>query len=52
MKLCIFIGVNVGGWAGWTVCENLGVMTAFIGSGVGSVLGVYFGWLVARKYLA
>ena len=52
MKLCIFVAVNIGGWAGWTLCENFGLMTAFLGSGVGSVLGVYLGWKVARTYLS
>ena len=52
MKLCIFIGVNVGGMAGWWLGEYVGIMTAFLASGVGSVLGVYAGWRVAREYLA
>ena len=51
MKLCIFIGVNVGGMIGWWLGEYVGVMTAFLVSGVGSVLGVYGGWRVAREYL-
>ena len=52
MKLCIFIGVNVGGMAGWWLGEHVGIMTAFLASSVGSVLGVYAGWRVAREYLA
>ena len=52
MKLCIFIGVNVGGMVGWWLGEHVGIMTAFLVSGVGSVLGVYGGWRVAREYLA
>ena len=52
MKLCIFIGVNVGGMVGWWLGEYVGIMTAFLASGVGSVLGVYAGWRVAREYLA
>ena len=51
MKLCIFIGVNVGGMIGWWLGEHVGIMTAFLVSGVGSVLGVYGGWRVAREYL-
>ena len=51
MKLCIFIGVNVGGMAGWWLGEHVGLMTAFLVSGAGSVLGVYAGWRVAREYL-
>jgi hypothetical protein len=52
MKLCIFIGVNVGGIVGWWLGEHVGIMTAFLASGVGSILGVYGGWRVAREYLA
>ena len=52
MKLCIFVAVNVGGWAGWTLGENFGLMTAFLASGAGSVLGVYLGWRVARRLLS
>jgi hypothetical protein len=51
MKLCIFIGVNAGGMVGWWLGGYVGIMTAFLVSGVGSVLGVYAGWRVAREYL-
>jgi hypothetical protein len=51
MKFCIFVGVNVGGYIGWALCEQFGLMFAFFASGVGSVLGVYAGWRVARHYL-
>jgi len=48
-KLCIFVGVNVGGYVGWVALEKLGMMAAFIGSGIGSIAGVYFGWKLAKK---
>jgi hypothetical protein len=51
MKLCIFVGMNVGGYVGWVLGEHIGLMTAFLVSGLGSVLGVYAGWKVAREYL-
>ena len=51
MKLCIFIGINVGGAVGWSLGEMVGTMTAFLASGAGSVLGVYGGWRVANKLL-
>jgi hypothetical protein len=51
MKLCVFTGINIGGAVGWSLGETVGTMTALLASGVGSVLGVYFGWRVARKYL-
>jgi chromate transport protein ChrA len=51
MKLCIFVGMNVGGYIGWELGEYVGMMTAFLVSSLGSVLGVYVGWKVAREYL-
>ena len=51
MKLCIFVGVNAGGYVGWVVAEPFGMMAAFIVSSIGSVLGVVLGWKVARHYL-
>ena len=52
MKLCIFVGLNVGGYVGWTFGEHIGFMTAFFVSGLGSLIGVYAGWRFAREYLA
>jgi hypothetical protein len=52
MKLCIFVGVNAGGYAGWVLGEPFGLMMAFVVSSVGSILGVILGWKVARHYLA
>ena len=52
MKLCIFIGLNVGGYVGWVLGEHIGIMTAFLVSGLGSALGIYAGWKFAREYLA
>jgi hypothetical protein len=51
MKLCIFVGVNAGGYVGWVLAEPFGTMAAFIVSSVGSVAGVFLGWKVARRYL-
>jgi hypothetical protein len=51
MKLLIFIGMNIGGYAGWVLAEPLGTMSAFLLSGVGSLAGVYLGWRAARAYL-
>ncbi len=51
MKLCIFVGLNVGGYVGWVLGEYIGTMTAYFVSGLGSVVGIYAGWKVAREYL-
>jgi len=52
MKLCIFVGVNAGGYVGWVLGEHNGLMTAFLVSSLGSLIGVYLGWKVAREYLS
>jgi hypothetical protein len=52
MKLCIFVGVNAGGYLGWVLGEPFGMMTAFIVSSVGSIVGLIVGWKVARHYLS
>ena len=52
MKFLIFIGVNLGGCAGWELGAHFGTMTAFLLSGAGSVAGVFAGWWAARRYLA
>ena len=49
MKLLIFVGMNVFGALGWWIGGQFGLGTAVIVSGIGSILGVYVGWLVARK---
>lgn len=51
MKLLIFIFVNIGGYIGWEVGEPYGVTPAFLGGSVGSILGVYVGWKLARWIL-
>lgn len=52
MKLCIFAGTTVGSYAFWYLGEvlGLGFGWSFLLSGVGSVVGVYAGWKVARHY--
>ena len=52
MKLCIFVGINLGGYVGWELGDRYGTMTAFLLSGLGSMLGVIAGWWTARKLFA
>ena len=53
MKLCIFAGMTVGGIAGSLLGEALGWGMLDLGSlfcsGLGSIVGVYAGWKIARK---
>ena len=53
-KLCIFVGVTIGGIAGSMIAGVLGMDTFSLGgfflSGLGSMVGVYGGWKVAQKF--
>jgi hypothetical protein len=51
VKLLIFVGLNVGGAIGWWLGERYGLMTAFLLSSVGCILGIYVGWRIARRIL-
>ena len=50
-KLCIFIGVTVFGWLGWWIGARFGVMTGYVLSSLGSIVGVYVGWRINRDYM-
>jgi hypothetical protein len=49
-KLCILLGITILGWAGWWLGEKIGIMTAFLVSGVGSMVGAWLGWRISRDY--
>jgi hypothetical protein len=53
MKLCIFVGTTAGGLASGLLAGALDLDTFSLGgfalSGVGSLVGVYGGWKLARK---
>lgn len=50
-RLCIFVGTAVGGYGFYTAGDALGFGFgwSFVLSGVGSLVGVYAGWKLARK---
>jgi hypothetical protein len=51
-KLCIFAGTTIGSYAFWALGDSvfgLSFLWSFVLSGVGSVVGVYAGWKLARK---
>jgi hypothetical protein len=48
-KLCIFVGMTVGGYAAGALAEPLGFWWSFIASGIGSAVGVILGWKFARR---
>ena len=51
-RLCIFIGMIVFGWIGWWIGARFGLVTGFIVSSLGSIVGVYVGWRINRDYLS
>lgn len=40
--LAKLIGSTIGGWIGWTLGSYVGIMTAFVVSTIGSVVGWYY----------
>ena len=51
-KLCIFVGLTVFSWFGWWLGAPYGMMTSFVLSSIGSLLGVYAGWKVNMMYFS
>jgi hypothetical protein len=51
-RLCIFVGMTVVGYACWYLGVLLGFefFGCFLLSGLGSILGVWVGWKVARHF--
>jgi hypothetical protein len=49
-KLLGFIGMTIGGWAGWALGAPFGMMTAFIVSIIGTGAGAYVAIRVASNY--
>jgi uncharacterized membrane protein YeaQ/YmgE (transglycosylase-associated protein family) len=49
----MFIGMIVGGYAGWWLGDyfDFGLMTTFLVSTLGSAVGVYVAWRIMRDYL-
>ena len=47
-KILIFVGMMVGSSVGWWAGAHVGMMTAFLASGAGSIAGVYAGWRFAQ----
>jgi dipeptide/tripeptide permease len=45
------MGMIIFSWIGWWLGAKIGFWTAYILSGVGSILGVYIGWRINRDYL-
>jgi hypothetical protein len=50
-NICILASMTIAGAVGWWVGARIGFMTGGILSWIGSVIGVYLGWLINRHYL-
>jgi len=50
-KLVIFGGMTVGGWIGWFATARFGIMTAFLVSSLGSLVGVIAAWRMVRDWM-
>lgn len=51
-KLSILLGVTLFSWIGWWLGEPFGMMTAYILSFLGSLVGVYIACRINRDYLS
>ncbi|MGH8278907.1 MAG: hypothetical protein ACRETQ_05010 [Gammaproteobacteria bacterium] len=50
-RLLVLLGVIILGGAGWSLGKHAGLVTAWLLSGVGSIIGAYIGWRISRAYL-
>jgi uncharacterized membrane protein YbhN (UPF0104 family) len=50
MKLMLWVGATVGGAVGWWALSRVGVFAAFMGSIVGTALGIYLGRRLAHHW--
>lgn len=50
-RLLMVVGATVLGWVGWALGDTFGIMTAFLLSTLGSLIGIYLGWRIHRDYL-
>lgn len=49
-KLLVFLGLSIGGWAGWVLGARIGFFAAFFLCVVGTALGLYAGRRIARDH--
>ena len=50
-KIVLLSSITIFSWVGWLMGEHFGMMTAYMLSFVGSLIGVYAGVKVNRNYL-
>jgi len=50
-KLVLFLSISICSWLGWKLGSSFGIMTAYWISFVGSLLGVFLGVFINRRFL-
>ncbi len=50
-KLFMLICITFFSWIGWWLGSKIGLMTGYILSVIGGMLGVYIGWRIKRDYM-
>jgi hypothetical protein len=51
-KIVLIVSVTICSWLGWKLGEDLGMMSAYLLSFIGSLAGVVGGWWFNKNYLA
>ena len=50
-KIVLLASITIFSWVGWLLGDRFGIMTAYLLSFAGSLIGVYLGVKVNRNYL-
>ena len=50
MKLLVWTGATVGSALGWWALSHFGMFASFMGSIVGTAVGIYVGRKIAKNY--
>jgi len=50
-KICLITAISLFGWLGWKLGAPFGIMTAYWLSFAGSLIGVFVGCFINRRYL-
>jgi hypothetical protein len=49
-RLLAFLGATAGGYAGWALAASMRTFAGFVGSIVGTGVGLYWGRRIGRHY--
>lgn len=50
-KIILGLAVIILGGIGWTLGRHIGLVSAWVLSSLGAILGMYIGWRIGRAYL-